>query len=1548
MKGTLKWTYKTLRSVVVTALVAIVAIFALAYALLMLPSVQQKIKHEGEKALSEYLKTDVSIDYIDIRPFNQLALHGVKIPDQQGDSLITIDKLAAGVSLKKLIAERRLVLTFGEIVGLNAHITRATPDSPTNAQFLIDALKGEQGKPPSKFDVEVKNVVLRKSNIAYDVLSEPRKSPERLDPNHLALNNINADVEMPHLRNNDFAVNLKRLSAEEQSGLKVKRLSANVLVTDSLLRAENVELNLPGSHIHPDDITLNYASLKTLGEELKQMPLEVSLRDNVVTPSDFAALEPALSAYPRPIDLTATIRRDGNAIAVSDLHLNSFGGRIAVDGSAYIPDYHNPKTLTFDVPRAHVNATAGEIAKILEKVPGASPQAKSMLARCGDVGIDGNLSGSINSMQMDARVTTAWGQATLNGDYRQGDDKQLYFNGHVASPGFDLARLLARSDLGSVALDADIDGTLKGNDVAGTLKGNIDHVDFRGTRYHDITADVAKTGNDITGTIAMNDEHGQIHIDGQLNSQLSTLNTHIHANRVNLNRLGLWDKYPDRAITADIDANLTGSNLDDLAGEVDIRNFTFADAKGGGVTLENVHLTAENEGAERRVTLNSDYLNGEIYGTCDTKTLVPTVKRMLSGAFPQFFGDYANYYHSGAKPNDLTFNFEIQPNEAINRLVNLPVDIVYRTTLKGRLSESDNNFYATLDAPYLLNGKKIIEKTHLTASLDSATHHLLVNGTTNMPIKDSRADVAIALAGADNHILADVGWRVARAHDYHGNLKFDALLAKSDDGGVRMSADVLPSQLVFNDTAWTVQPGHIDFSHQILTVDNLAGEHGKQFVRINGKASKNPADELVVDLNDVELDEIFAALDINHLTFGGQATGTIAARDLFNGTPQVSTEAFFVRDFKYNDAPMGDADMTCRWDNDQKAVCIAADLTQENDCHTLVDGAIFVTRDSLRFDFNAQRANVAVMKPYMSAFTSDINGEMSGWARLYGNFSDINLIGDVCCDTLNFHLDFTNVTYHVAGDSVHLRPNYIYFNDVVAHDRNGNTGMFNGWVRHESFHNPSFEFSVTDANNLLAYDTNEKMNPVWYGTIYGNGSAFVGGVPGMVRINVNMQSAPGSSFTFVISDTEEAGEYDFITFRDRDTKDRPVVVEAVPEDTIPEIVRQLTQKATQAQNASPTNYVIDLQGDITNDLNLIVVMDPQGGDKIRAKGKGTLRMTYDNIDEALGMYGKYTLEKGSYNFTLQDVIIKDFTIREGSSISFQGDPYDATLDINATYRLTANLKDLDESFANDQEITRTNVPVLAVLKANGPLSAPEIGFDLEFPSLTSDAYRKVHSIISTDDIMNREIIYLLALNRFYTPDYMASTTTNNNELTSVASSTISSQLSRLLGNMTDLFSIAPNFRSDKGDFSDMEVDLMLSSQLFDNRLIINGNLGYRDNTYNTHNSNFIGDFDIEYLLNRQGTLRLKAYNHFNDQNYYVRNALTTQGLGIMWKRDFDNLFKRKSVRSEELGVRSDSTLVRRDSTSNKSSLQIPIQHKNNQQNKKDTTNNAFVTFRPRQ
>ncbi|MBR5170548.1 MAG: translocation/assembly module TamB domain-containing protein [Muribaculaceae bacterium] len=1518
-------TYNVLRSVVVTVLVTVVALVALAYLLLLLPPVQQRLCDEGEKALGEFLNTEVNIGSVSISPFNQLELKDVLVNDQQGDSLLTIGKLGAGISLKDLVFDRRIVVTYGEIVGLNGHVTRPDKNSPTNMQFIIDAFKPKDDKPPKPFDVQVNTVVVRKSALTYDVLDQPQR-PGRFDPNHLAIDNLRADLTLPRLKNNDFDIRVKRLSFDEASGFSLKRLSTDVHITDNALDVKDIKVQLPNSDIRLDDVHLTYSSLKNLGNELKDMPLRLSTPGSTVAPSDLAAFVPQLAQYKTPMTIATTVVRDGNRIEVPNLNLQSTDGALAVNarGGVTLPTgggYH-----ALDLDKVDLKASSGMLSQLTGVIPGLTPQARYIISHCGNVNVNGELHSTPANLSFNGHVGSSLGNADLNAKMkRQGTASHIA--GHVKTDGLQLGTLLEKNDLvGQVAMDAQIDAVLNGRDVSGKLQGHIPFIDFRGTRYHDITADIDKQGNGYTGALTMNDPNVRIQVDGKalIDGAKSNYDVNIKTDGLNLARLGITDKYADHRLSTTATVSFWGNSLDNASGVVELNDFAFTDAKGEGLKFNNLKLLADNNGGmDKIITIESDHVDGFVSGQYDFHTIVPTVKHMLSNAFPKYFGDYADYTHKG-EPNDVRLNLVITPDESLHAMHNLPFKLAYRTVVEGELNESDSTFNLVMDAPLIIQGNKVIERTLLSASLDNETDKVVLNVQSSYPAKKGMIDLNLDASGQDNRIGANLSWCVPQEHDFHGNINLGGLLDRGEDGGLKADIDIHPSQLVFNDTIWGVEKGHIGVENGVITVENLSGGHGLQFLQVNGKISKDPDDELCLEMNDLNLDYVFGTLAIDNVDFGGRATTKVYASDLLSGSPRIYTPSFAIKNVSYNDAVLGDLDFRAEFDTKTRGILVNGGIDQPNGRRTDLDGGIYVADDSLYIEFDTDHANVAFLKPYMSAFTSDVQGEMSGKATLFGNFHTINLEGDIVADSIRFLLDYVNCYYTASDVHIHVIPDFIEFSDIPIHDREGHEAKLGGWLKHDAFHRPEFNFAITDAHNFLSYDTNPSINPDWYGTIYGNGACFVDGGPGIVNISVKMTSAPRSKFTLVMNDTEQVDNYNFITFRDREAPLKSVV--AQEQDSVDLVLSQLKKQVQQEVNTEPSAYNIDLQGDITPDLALTVIMDPVGGDRIKATGSGHMRLTYNNNGE-LGTYGKYTLDKGTYNFTLQDVIIKDFTIREGSSISFQGDPYAAILDLEAAYALNANIRDLDESFADDA-IARANVPVHALLRAKGIISQPEISFDLEFPSLTTETYRKVKSIISTDEMMNRQIIYLLALNRFYTPEYMlGSTTANQNEfITSVASSTIAGQLSNILGKMTDNLSIAPNVRT-RDNFNDVEVDVALSSQLLNNRLLLNGNFGYRENTYSTSNTNFIGDFDLEYLLNSRGTFRLKAYNHFNDQSYYRLNTpLTTQGVGIVWKHDFDKP-KRKANDKTELEQGRDSIPVRvpsQPSDSRDSSVRQPV------------------------
>nr|MDE7375840.1 translocation/assembly module TamB [Muribaculaceae bacterium] len=268
-----------------------------------------------------------------------------------------------------------------------------------------------------------------------------------------------------------------------------------------------------------------------------------------------------------------------------------------------------------------------------------------------------------------------------------------------------------------------------------------------------------------------------------------------------------------------------------------------------------------------------------------------------------------------------------------------------------------------------------------------------------------------------------------------------------------------------------------------------------------------------------------------------------------------------------------------------------------------------------------------------------------------------------------------------------------------------------------------------------------------------------------------------------------------------------------------------------------------------------------------------------------------------------DLISRDFIIEPGSSITFTGSPYNANLDIKAYYQINnVNLADLDESFMEARDLVNTRVNLQTQLFMRGDMRQPDLQFKLRFPSLNDDVDSKVASIISTEDQMSMQVLYLLAFNRFYTPEYMPSN--SGVDWFSLASSTLSNRLSNMLGKLSDNWNISPTLKSDRGDFSDVEFDLDLQSKLLNNRLILNGNFGYRDKSLNT--TQFIGDFFAEYKLNRRGTFKVKGYSRFNDQNYFLRTAKTTQGVGFELTHDFDSFLNFFGPRNKEMLVNTQS------------------------------------------
>ena len=391
-------------------------------------------------------------------------------------------------------------------------------------------------------------------------------------------------------------------------------------------------------------------------------------------------------------------------------------------------------------------------------------------------------------------------------------------------------------------------------------------------------------------------------------------------------------------------------------------------------------------------------------------------------------------------------------------------------------------------------------------------------------------------------------------------------------------------------------------------------------------------------------------------------------------------------------------------------------------------------------------------------------------------------------------------------------------------------------------------------------------------------------------MDVDITPRPGSSFTYNVSSPDALSNQDFIEWKDSTNNSLANADNAVSHRTVTPL------------NLSSDMY-INFNINCTPDATIRLLMDQNTGDYITLNGDGVIKATYYDKG-AFNMFGTYTVDHGTYGITIQNILKKSFSFNRGGTLVFGGNPFDAAINLQAVHTVNGvTLSDLNigNSFSNN------TIRVNCLMNIGGIARQPQVSFDIDMPTVSTDEKQIIRSIINSEEEMNQQVVYLLGIGKFYPQ-------TNNNSqaqggaqysqtslaMQSLLSGTISGQINSILGSVvkSNNWNFGANISTGDEGWNNAEYEGLLSGRLLNNRLLINGQFGYRDNAAKATQS-FIGDFDIRYLLTPNGNLALKVYNQTNDR-YFTKSSLNTQGVGIIMKKDFTtlrDLFGRKKKKT---------------------------------------------------
>lgn len=1018
-------------------------------------------------------------------------------------------------------------------------------------------------------------------------------------------------------------------------------------------------------------------------------------------------------------------------------------------------------------------------------------------------------------------------------------NRDIQFSGHCQSAGIELAKILPPSaQIGEIAVNTDLVlHYTPSSPLWASIDGIVDRIDFKQHTYNGIQIKAEGVlGNAVKGHVAFNDSLGNVDLnfDVDLSHFQKRYKVDGTVQHLQANALHLTDLdlSDSLSITGKVYADLLASGWKDAEGEVKLTGITLQ-RDNRIMNLEPILF----EGTADRGMLSSQLLQME-YRRNRKKNAYS-----VEGRIPVLNEIATLLKRSERMTNAANFSFDIDSLQQLKHLtLNLPTVFFDE---RSRLS-----LYAEM------------EKDH--------------QGTL-LPIIDFSASNG--------------------THGLSGTLKGEVVADP-------MEITLYPTSLLYNnEKELQLNSGHLIRTEEGgYAIQDFSIEGDDQSVSASGVLGKNGSKDFIVQLEHFELGQVFRNFNKGYLQFQGNATGDL----VFSSDPEnvLHTEDLFIENFTYIDTLIGDAHLNLDMALDKNVIDVDCRFLSNKRYRSHAYGEIKLNKhDSLDLYFDTDHLPLGFINYWSGNILQKFSGTLTGHTRLFGDAKRLELAGHPIVDGRFTH-SLLDAHFHL-NDTVHLEHNLLYLKNVTVDDCNGHPLKLDANIKHDYL--SDFEYDVNilmpEANQgFLVLDRKQAPGRIYWGQLYATGQAHLRGGNGQHRINLNIGTTDKSWFYLSPREQsfdQDASSYTFLSFRDKEeqAEGRETKSTLLKPLTYEELNTQIIQK-----QESPTDLQVDMQINATEKCLVYVQMDPLADDKLECRGHGDLALHYDPRRD-ITLSGTYNISSGSYSMNMRgDLMNKVFQLENTSTVRFNGVPSEAELALDAKYSIpSANLRDLDEGITTLGSLSRSSVPVDCKLAVTGQLSSPQVSFDLEVKNVSDEIQAYVHNVIGTQEMLNQEVLYLLLFSKFYTPQYIqTSQNRSGSELTSFASASITSQLNQLLSHMSNNFTMGTNFRSDKGDFSDMEMDLSLSTRLLDDRLLFNGNVGYRDPANHLgmtgRNNSFIGDFDLEFLLNPKGSLRVKAYSHYNERDYSINNALTTQGIGFILRKDFkdfNDLFLRR-------------------------------------------------------
>ncbi|WP_099715674.1 translocation/assembly module TamB domain-containing protein [Flavobacterium sp. 11] len=1408
-----------------------------------MPFVQTKIAQYFTNSINKDFGTNINIDEVAISVFGGVKFKKVLIRDHHKDTLIYANRISTTILEGKKMLDGDLIFDDLDLHGLLFNLRTYKNEKQSNLDKFIAAF--ETGKPSSKKFL-LKANALKIYDGHFILTDDNRENPKDLD-----FTKLNASVTDFKIYGPDVTTMINRMSFLDFRGLYVKNLSSKFSYSKKNIKLENFDLLTKESTLK-GTVLLKY-KIEDFSNFTDKVQFDIKLDAASIASNDIRYFYKELGRN-QHFYTKASIKGTLNDLKFKNLELVD-DRKTQINGDIDFKNLFAKKGQKFSMYAKFDKLTSSydDLIVILPNILGN--KLPTSLKKLGRFTATGTSNVSTTAVDADFSMITALGKVTSNLAIQNIDviDKASYL-GNVILENFDIGTLFDQKELGNVSLNIDVDGKgFKREYLNTAIKGDISQIDYKNYNYTNIVVNGTLKSPNYKGQISVNDPNLSMTFDGllDLSKKDSRYDFHINVENADLTKLKLV-KDSVSIFKGDVVVEASGNNIENFQGNVYINKTSYQNTKGIYNFDDFTIISSFDQNRIRTITVNSpDIVEGEIVGKYEFNQLENLVKNSLGSL-------YTNFKPSKVKKGQfLKFNFSIY-----NKIIEIfypDISIGSNTIVKGNINSDNQEFKLNFNSPQIVASDNTFDNIRVSVDNKNPLYNAYIEldsiKTKYYKIRDFSV---INVTMKDTLFFRSEFKGGSKGEDYY-NLNLYHTINKDNNNVVGISK----SEVKFKDYLWFLNENEtpnnqivFDKSFKNFDIDNIILSHENQSISLMGAFKGSNVKDLKLSFKDVDLNQITPFN--NKFVAHGNINGEVNFKQ--NNNVYQPTSSIVIDNLNVNKTDLGTLNFEIEGDESLRKFTINSNLENKNFESFNANGSFEIVNKETILDLKLkfEKFNIATLNSLGGEVLSNIRGSISGNATIEGNLKKPNINGRLFLDDAGITIPYLNVDYALSNNTIIdlTDEKFLFRNNTLTDTKYGTIGKLNGSIEHNNFADWKLDLAI-NSKRLLALDTQDSEDAAYYGTAFIDGIATIKGPTNSLFIKVDAKSEKGTAVKIPINNAESVSDNVFLHFVTAQEKYN--------------LENGITDNS---RNYNGLELEFDL--DITPDAEVEVILDRNTGHGMKGKGFGSLLFKINTLGK-FNMWGDFQAYEGTYNFKYGGLIDKKFAVRKGGSISWEGNPMRAQLNLEAVYKTTAN-----PAVLLDNSSFNTKVPVEVVIGIRGDLTSPEPDFNIEFPTVSNVLKSEIQYKLNDKDVRQTQALYLLSSGGFLSPEGVS-----QSDFSGSLFETASSILGGIIQSDDEKFKVGLNFiGADRriGKETDGRFVATISSKI-NERITINGKLGVPFGGINE--SAIVGDVEVLYRVNEDGTLNLRLFNKENDINYIGQGIGYTQGLGVSYEVDFD-------------------------------------------------------------